>query len=47
MIEVEDGRKNYDERQIICYGMLKGPIGGDRLYPAWLGPPRLQHEEDQ
>ena len=48
-VEIEDRRRNYDERRIICYGMLKGRLVviGYRLYPAWLVPPRLQHEEGQ
>lgn len=46
-VEIEDRRKNYGERRIICYGMLEGRLVVIGYTPAWLDPPRLQHEEGQ
>ena len=46
-VEIEDTRKDYGERRIICYGMLKSRLVVIGYTPAWLGPPRLQHEDGQ
>lgn len=46
-VEIEDTRKEYGERRFLCYGHLSGRLVGDRLHPARLCPPRVQHEESQ
>lgn len=40
-VEVEDTRKDYGEKRIICYGLLGRKHGGCRLHPAWHGAPNF------
>lgn len=41
-VEVEDTRRNYGERRIICYGLLAGPRCS-RLHPTGFNAPHIQH----
>lgn len=40
-VEIEDTRKNYGERRVICYGLLADRVVVVGLYPAWRGSSRL------
>ena len=46
-VEVEDERKDYGERRIICYGRLVGRMVVVRVHAAWRGSPRVQHAKGQ
>ena len=43
-LEIEDTRKVYGENELSATA-LSPDYGGGRLYPAWRGSPRFQHEE--
>ena len=40
-VEIEDTRKNYGERRVICYGLLAGSGCRCGLYAAWRRSSRL------
>ena len=44
-VEVEDTRRNYSERRIICYGTLACRVVV--VGYAWRGSPHLQYAEGQ
>lgn len=45
--EVEDTRRDYGEKRVICFGRLAGRLVGNRLYAKRSRPPHLQHEKSQ
>lgn len=42
-VEVDDTRKDYGERRVICYGRLEDRDGSRWIYAAWRGSPHIQH----
>jgi len=40
-VEIEDTRRNYGEKRVICYGLLAGPGCRYGLHAAWRGSSRL------
>jgi uncharacterized DUF497 family protein len=47
IVEFEDTRKDYGEPGIICYGLLQGPHGSDRVYAERRYAPCFQHAKGQ
>ena len=45
--EVEDRRKQYGEKRVICFDILPRANGCHWLYAAWRGSPHFQYEKSK